>query len=98
MFHTFHERHTRDIHDSGARFYKMDAFGNKMHLKLTRNTRMVKPGLELETRHENGDITRTPVKSDSLFHGKEISDPDSLVAVSSDKGLVSCLVLFSSQN
>ena len=84
--HTLHERH------------KMDAFGNKMHLKLTRNTRMVKPGLELETRHENGDITRTPIKSDSLFQGKEISDPDSLVAVSSDKGLVSCLVLFISQN
>lgn len=66
-----------------------------MHLKLTRNTRTVKPGLELETRHENGDITRTPVKSDSLFHGKEISDPDSLVAVSNDKGLVSCLVIVS---
>lgn len=91
MSHALHERHTRDLHD-GACFYKMDAFGNKMHLKLTRNTRMVKPGLELETRHENGDITRTPVKSDSLFHGRETSDPDSLVAVSSDKGLVRCLV------
>jgi len=66
----------------------MDAFGNKMHLKLTRNTQMVKPGLELETRHENGDITRAPVKSNSLFHGKEISDPDSLVALSNDRGLV----------
>ncbi len=90
--HTLHERHTRDVHDSGAWFYKLDAFGNKMHLKLTRNTQLVKPGLELETRHENGDVTRTPVKSDSFFHGNEVSDPDSLVAVSNDKGLVSWLV------
>ena len=85
--HALHEQHKRDLHD-GASFYKMDAFGNKMHLKLTRNTQMVKPGLELETRHENGDITRAPVKSNSLFHGKEISDPDSLVALSNDRGLV----------
>lgn len=89
--HALHERHTRDLHD-GALFCKMDAFGNKMHIKLTRNTRMVKPGLELETRHENGDITTTPVKSELLFHGKETSDPDSLAAVSNDKGLVRCLV------
>ncbi|KAL9986862.1 hypothetical protein ACROYT_G001068 [Oculina patagonica] len=85
--HTLHERHTRDIHESGAWFYKMDAFGNKMHLKLQRNTQLIKPGLELETRHENGDVTRTPVKSDSFFHGKETSDPGSLVAISNDKGL-----------
>lgn len=92
MSHALHEQHTRDLHD-GARFYKMDAFGNKMHFKLTKNTCTVKPGLELETRNENGDITRTPVKSDSLFHGKEISDPDSLVALSNDKGLVRCSVV-----
>ena len=90
--HALHERHTRDLHD-GARFYKMNAFGNNLHLKLIRNTRMVKPGLQLETRHENGDITRTPVMSDSLFHGREISDANSLVAVSNDKGLVRCLVV-----
>ncbi|XP_078372204.1 A disintegrin and metalloproteinase with thrombospondin motifs 6-like isoform X1 [Oculina patagonica] len=93
--HTLHERHTRDIHNSGAWYYKMDAFGNKMHLKLTRNTQLVKPGLALETRHENGDVTRTPVKSDSLFHGKDVSDPDSLVAVSNDKGLTGMIKLSS---
>ncbi|KAL9986875.1 hypothetical protein ACROYT_G001084 [Oculina patagonica] len=93
--HTRHKRHTRDIHESGARFYKMDAFGNKLHLKLTRNTQLVKPGLELETRLENGDVTRTPVKSDSLFLGKEINDPDSLVAVSNDKGLTGMIKLSS---
>ena len=91
--HTLHERYTRYLQDSGAWFYKMDAFGNRMHLKLRRNTQLVKPGLELETIFENGVVIRTPVKSDSLFHGQEVSDPDSLVAVSNDKGLVSCLVL-----
>ncbi|KAL9986871.1 hypothetical protein ACROYT_G001079 [Oculina patagonica] len=93
--HTFHERHTRDVYDSAAWHYKMDAFGNKMHLKLIRNTQLVKPGLELETRHKNGDITRTPVKSHSLFYGKELSDPDSLVAVSNDRGLTGMIKLSS---
>ena len=86
--HTLHARHTRDIHDSDAWFYKMDAFGNKMHLKMRRNTQLIKPGLELETRHENGDVTRTLVKSDSFFHGIETSDPGSSVAISNNNGLV----------
>ena len=86
--HTLHERHARDVHDSGEWHYKMDAFGNKMHLKLRRNTQLVKPGLALETRHENGDVTRTPVKSDSFFLGEEVSDPGSSAALSNDNGLV----------
>ena len=91
--HTLHARRTRDVHDSGTPlFYKMDAFGKKMHLKLKQNTQLVKPGFEIETRYENGDVSRTPIKSDSLYNGKELSDPDSLVAVSNGRGLVSCLL------
>lgn len=86
-----HERQTRDIHDIGEWHYKLDAFGTKLHLKLRRNTQLVKPGLELETRHENGDVTRTPVTSNAFFHGKLVSDPGSLVAVSNAKGLVRSL-------
>lgn len=89
--HTLHERHTRDLHDKGAWYYKMDTFGKKMHLKLRRNTQLIKSGLELETRHKNGDVTWMPVKSDSYFHGIEASDPGSLVAVSNDEGLVRCM-------
>ena len=89
MTHTLHERHTREVHASDDWYYKMDAFGNKLHLKLTRNTQLVKPGVELETRNDNGDVTRTPVKSDIFFHGKEISDPGSYVALSNARGLVS---------
>ena len=92
--HTLHERHTRDAHGSSAWHYKMDAFGNKIHLKLTRNTQLIKPGLELETMRENGWVTRTSVKPDSFFHGKEASDPGSLVALSNDKGLVRCPMFF----
>ena len=55
----------------------MDAFGKEMHLKLRRNTQLVKPGLELETRHANGEVTRMPVKSDWYFHGTVSSDPGS---------------------
>ncbi|XP_027060225.1 A disintegrin and metalloproteinase with thrombospondin motifs 14-like [Pocillopora damicornis] len=71
----------------------MDAFGSKMHLKLARNTQLVKPGLELETRHDNGDVTRTPVQSDSFFHGREISDPNSFVALSNARGLTGMISL-----
>lgn len=91
MSHTLHERHTRDTQHSGEWHYKMDAFGKEMHLKLRRNTQLVKPGLELETRHANGEVTRMPVKSDSYFHGTVSSDSGSLVAISNDKGLVSDL-------
>lgn len=90
--HTLHRRHTRDVHDEDAWHYRMDAFGKKMHLKLKQNTQLAKPGLSLETRDENGDITWSPVKTDSYYHGKEISDPDSFVALSNNKGLVSCHV------
>ena len=86
---TLHERHTREVHDdSGEWHYKMDAFGNKMHLKLRKNKQLVKPGLELETRHDSGDVTKTPVSRDSYFHGKVSSDPGSFVAVSNTYGLV----------
>ena len=78
---------------SGEWHYKMDAFGKEMHLKLRRNTQLVKPGLKLETRHTNGEVTRMPVKSDSYFHGTVSSDPGSLVAISNDKGLVSDLTV-----
>ena len=89
MTHTLHERHKRDAHAGEDWHYKMDAFGSKMHLKLARNTQLVKPGLELETRHDNGDVTRTPIQSGSFFHGREISDPSSFVALSNARGLVS---------
>ena len=92
--HTLHKRHARDVHGKGAWHYRMEAFGKKMHLKLRRNTQLVKPGLMLETRNENGEVVWTPVKSDSYFHGKEASDPGSFVAVSNDKGLVSCIYVF----
>lgn len=91
MSHMLHERHTRDTQHSGEWHYKMDAFGKEMHLKLRRNTQLVKPGLELEARHANGEVTRMPLKSHWYFHGTVSSDPGSLVAISNDKGLVSDL-------
>ena len=65
-----------------------------MHLKLRKNTQLVKPGLVLETRHENDQVTWSPVESDSYFHGKEVSDPGSLVALSNNKGLVRLCIYF----
>lgn len=88
LSHTLHERRSREVHDSGEWHYKMGAFGNKLHLKLRRNTQLVKPGLELETRHENGGVTRTSVESGSFLLGEETSDSGSLVALSNNKGLV----------
>ncbi|XP_068692661.1 A disintegrin and metalloproteinase with thrombospondin motifs 16-like [Montipora foliosa] len=91
--HTLHERFTREIHDLTERHYVMNAFGNKMHLKLKRNTQLVRPGLELETRHENEGITRTPANLNSYFHGKVASDSSSFVAVGNAKGLTGMIKL-----
>ena len=89
MSHTLHELDTRDVHSDGAWCFKMDASGNKPHLKLRRNTQLVKPGLVLETRHKNGDVTKSPVKPDSYWLGEEASDPGSAAALSIDDGMVS---------
>lgn len=91
--HTLHERFTREIRHLTERHYVMNAFGNKMHLKLKRNTQLVRPGLELETRHENEGTTRTPANLNSYFHGKVASDSSSLVAVGNAKGLTGMIKL-----
>ena len=87
--HTLHKRQAGDMHDSDSWYYKMKVFGNDMHFKLRRNTNFVAPNLQLETRDETGKVTETPVDLDSYFIGKEVSDPDSMVAVSNNDGLVS---------
>lgn len=86
------DRYRRELRDRSEWNYVLNAFDKKMHLKLKRNTRLVRPGLELETRHENEDITRTPVTLNSYFHGKIASDPDSFVAVGNANGLVRSLI------
>ena len=94
--HMIHDRdrYRRELRDSSEWNYVLNAFDKKLHLKLKRNTRLVRPGLELETRHENEDVTRTPVNVNSYFHGKIASDPDSFVAVGNADGLVrNCLIL-----
>ena len=96
LSHMIHDRdrYRRELRDSSEWNYVLNAFDKKMHLKLKRNTRLVRPGLELETRHENEDVTRTPVNVNSYFHGKIASDPDSFVAVGNAYGLVrNCLIL-----
>ena len=93
--HMIHDRdrYRRELRDSEWN-YVLNAFDKKMHLKRKRNARLVRPGLELETRHEKGDVTRTPVNVNSYFHGKIASDPDSFVAVGNADGLVrNCLIL-----
>ncbi|KAK2559265.1 A disintegrin and metalloproteinase with thrombospondin motifs 6 [Acropora cervicornis] len=93
--HMIHDRdrYRRELRDSSEWNYVLNAFDKKMHLKLKRNTRLVRPGLELETRHENEDVTRTPVNLNSYFHGKIASDPDSFVAVGNAYGLIGMLRL-----
>lgn len=90
--HTLHELHKRNFRSDGAWYFKMDAFGNKLHLKLRRNTQLVKPGLVLETMHKNGHVTKTSVKTDSYWLGEETSDPGSFAALSIDNGMVSVLI------
>ena len=96
LSHMIHDcdRYWRELLDSSEWNYVLNAFDKKMHLKLKRNTRLVRPGLELERRHENEDVTRTPVILNSYFHVTISSDPDSFVAVGNANGLVrNCLIL-----
>lgn len=88
--HRLHEKRSRRSTDSGdgVSFYKMDAFGKTLHLKLTQNNEFMAPGLMAETRHKDGTIKAVPVTKKHFFLGKLTSDPDSLVAVSRDEGLV----------
>ena len=55
---------------------------------MKRNKRLMAPNLVVETHHGEGVVTTRPVPKNKFYLGKVSSDPDSLVALRSSRGLV----------
>ena len=83
-----HFRRRRSIGHPDVLHYKLHAFGSKLQLRLKRNLKLMSPNLVIERHHSGGMVTTHPAPKNKYFLGKVSSDPDSLVALRSDKGLV----------
>lgn len=82
-----HTRNKRDVEPPESAFYKMDAFGSTLHLKLKRNDNLLAPGMTVIRRNRDGTTTAHPAPANTFYHGQVISDPKSIIAVSNHKGL-----------
>lgn len=91
-----HTRNKRDVEPSESAFYKIDAFGSTLHLKLKRNDNLLAPGMTVIRRNRDGTTTAHPAPANTFYHGQVISDPKSIIAVSNHKGLVRRFSLLSS--
>ena len=83
-----HFRRRRSIGHPDVLHYKLHAFGSKLQLRLKRNINLMAPNLVIERHHSGGMVTTHPAPRNKYFLGKVSSDPDSLVALRSDRGLV----------
>lgn len=73
------------LHDSS--FYKLDAFGTKLHLKLKRNEHLMTPSIKVLRLNSDGTVTSHSAPENTFYLGHVDSDPRSTVAVSNDGGL-----------
>jgi len=58
-----HTRNKRDVEPPESAFYKMDAFGSTLHLKLKRNDNLLAPGMTVIRRNRDGTITLNEVSN-----------------------------------
>lgn len=78
----------RDAGHSDVLHYKVHAFGSKLRLRLKRNTNLMTSNLVIERHHREGMVTTQSAPKNEYYLGKVLSDPDSLVALKSDRSLV----------
>lgn len=81
-------RRRRSIDHPDVLHYKLHAFGSKLQLRLKRNLNLMSPNLVIERHHRGGMVTTHPAPRNKYYLGKVSSDPDSLVALRSDRILV----------
>lgn len=81
-------RRKRDTRPQKSSFYKMNAFGTELHLKLKRNDHLMAPGMKVLRQHSDGTTTQHPAPENTYYLGHVASDPQSMVAVSNFGGLV----------
>ena len=70
-------------------YFKMEAFGRSFHLKVAKTTPHITSGAVVETVDDKGKSTYKEVPRSVYYTGHVTSDPESLVAISGNKGLVS---------
>lgn len=94
MAYSMHDtRAKRSLGQNEHSFYKLHAFGSKLHLKLKKNEQLMAPGMKVLIENSDGTVTANPAPENTFYLGQVVSDPRSTVAVSNSGGLVSCLVL-----
>jgi hypothetical protein len=82
-------RQRRSLGKPNEVFYKMDALGRSLHLKVRKSDDVLAPGAKIQTTEADGSTTtREPLRA-NYYQGHVVSDPDSKVAISNDGGLVS---------
>lgn len=87
------KRAKRDVNKSGQKYFSLTAFGNKLHLNVTLNKNLIGPNFYVETKHKNGSRAFADTPHRNFYHGHVVSQPNSLVAISENRGVVSAFVL-----
>ena len=83
------KRRRRSVDDDEPSHYHVSTFGRKIHMNLRPNRNLMARGLAVEKWHDDGSVTSEPVsRTDRHYLGHTSDDPNSLVAVSNDEGLV----------
>lgn len=86
--HQTRTKRSNELHDDS--FYKLEAFGSELHLKLKRNEHLMAPDMKVLRENSDGTVTSHPAPENTFYLGQVASDPGSTVAVSNNGGLVSC--------
>ncbi|KAJ7392768.1 hypothetical protein OS493_010423 [Desmophyllum pertusum] len=80
-------RRRRSVDHPDVLHYNLHAFDSKLQLRLKRNLNLMAPNLVIERHNREGVVTTHPAPRNKYYLGKVKSDPDSLVALRSDRGL-----------
>ena len=70
------------------KLYKLNAFEEEVPIQLSLNRKLMSPDLKVEVMRSDGSMEHHPIPRNTFYLGKLANDPDSMVAVSDDGGLV----------
>ena len=82
-------RTRRETNVPNARYYSVNAFGRSMLLNVTQTKPLISSSALIQTVHNDGTSTYNDIPHGLHYTGHLVSEPESLVAVSENKGLVS---------
>lgn len=87
--HHDEERTRRATSEPNFWYFKIEAFGRSLHLNVTKVMPKITAGAVVETVDHSGKSTYKEVPRGVHYTGHVTSEPESLVAISGNKGLVS---------